>query len=138
MLIYTKIVDDQRHLFGTLNNLPSDDDIQLTYKNAEGEEVADISVFKFFYGTKNALFAGESDRQVTSDKDTQISVWIGDEAVLGVEEDEEEETEEEQEEEVQEEEPVAPVTTTVNPTVTTTSGSRRGRKSTQTTEEVEE
>ena len=138
MLIYTKIVDDQRHLFGTLNNLPSDDDVQLTYKNVEGEEVADISVFKFFYGTKNALFAGESDRQVTSDKDTQISVWIGDEAVLGVEEDGEEETEEEQEEEVQEEEPVAPVTTTVNPTVTTTSGSRRGRKSTQTTEEVEE
>lgn len=137
MLIYTKIVDGQRHLFGTLNNLPSDDDVQLTYKNAEGEEVADISVFKFFYGTKNALFAGESDRQVTSDEDTKISVWIGDEAVLGVEEDEEEEVEEQQEEE-QQQEPVTPVTTTVNPTATTTSGSRRGRKATQTTEEVEE
>lgn len=37
MLIYEKKVDGVRHLFGTEGNVPSNDDIQLTYKDFDGD-----------------------------------------------------------------------------------------------------
>ena len=135
MLIYEKFVDGVRHLFGTLENAPSEDDIQLTYKNADGEVVTDLSAFKFFYGTKEVLFAGESDRQLVTDEDTQISVWLGDEAILGVAEDATEEVEEEVVEEPVVEEPQQPATTVAT---TSTRGRKRKTEEATTVEEVQE
>jgi len=138
MLIYTKIVDGERHLFGTLANIPSEDDVQLTYKNADGEEVSEIDAFKFFYGTKVALFAGESDRQLPSEEDTQISVWIGDTAVLGVEEDEEEVEKEEVVEETNTTDTTNTTTDTTTTDTTATTTETTDTTDTTTTETTEE
>ena len=40
MLVYEKVVEEQRHLFGTMGNIPSDDDVQLTYKDGEDAELS--------------------------------------------------------------------------------------------------
>ena len=39
MLVYEKIVDKVRHLFGTMGHIPSEDDVQLIYKDGEGGEL---------------------------------------------------------------------------------------------------
>lgn len=36
MLVYEKKVEGERHLFGTMGNVPSADDVQLTYKDEDG------------------------------------------------------------------------------------------------------
>ena len=40
MLIYEKKVDGNRHLFGTVGNIPSDSDNQLVYQDADGDTVS--------------------------------------------------------------------------------------------------
>ena len=40
MLVYEKKVDSARHLFGTMGNIPSNDDAQLTYKDGDGNTLS--------------------------------------------------------------------------------------------------
>lgn len=40
MLVYEKKVDGVRHLFGTVNNIPSNSDNQLVYQDADGDTVS--------------------------------------------------------------------------------------------------
>lgn len=40
MLVYEKIVDKVRHLFGTMGHIPSEDDVQLTYKDGDNQELS--------------------------------------------------------------------------------------------------
>lgn len=44
MLIYEKKVEGVRHLFGTLGNVPSESDKQLTYTDEDGDVVTDLTV----------------------------------------------------------------------------------------------
>ena len=81
MLIYEKTVDGVRHLFGTLGNIPSDDDPQLTYKDANGKEIDNIAEFKLFYGTDKLMKA--SLQTLPTEEDIDVNVFIGDVVVIG-------------------------------------------------------
>lgn len=81
MLIYEKTVEGVRHLFGTLGNIPSNDDPQLMYKDASGKEIDNIKDFKLFYGTNKEMKG--SLQFLPTDSDTVINVFIGDTMVIG-------------------------------------------------------
>lgn len=85
MLIYEKITDGVRHLYGTEGNIPSEDDGQLAYKDKFNDEITDITAYKYFYGTEQLMFANESTNQIPSASDEQINVWLGDTLVIGTE-----------------------------------------------------
>lgn len=36
MLLYTKVIDGQRKIYGAVNNVPSEDDVEVIYKDKEG------------------------------------------------------------------------------------------------------
>ncbi len=83
MLIYEKKVGGVNHLFGTLGNVPAATDTQLTYKDADGQLVADIKALKFFYQRGIALFGGKSVRQVPAEDDIKVNVYLGEELIIG-------------------------------------------------------
>lgn len=83
MLIYEKRVAGVRHLFGTMGDIPSADDLQLTYKGSDGQVIADVKKFKFFYEKALNVFANESTDQLPGDADTEIKVYLGDELIIG-------------------------------------------------------
>lgn len=83
MLIYEKKVDGVTHLFGTFGNVPADTDVQLTYKGADGQLIADIRALKFFYQRGIALLGGKSVRQVPAEDDIKVNVYLGDELIVG-------------------------------------------------------
>ena len=66
MLIYEKFVQGVRHLFGTINNVPSDSDNQLVYKDADGDTVSDISLNnKFFDNGSGGIIMVDSEGNET-------------------------------------------------------------------------
>lgn len=81
MLIYEKKVDGVRHLFGTLSNVPADTDPQIIYKDADGNEITNITDFKLFYGTYRMMKA--SAQIIPTADDTAVNVYIGDTVVIG-------------------------------------------------------
>lgn len=83
MLIYEKKVDGVTHLFGTDANVPSGSDEQLAYKDASNQEIEDILDYKFFYGKGKEMFANTSTRQLPSDDDELVNVWLGDKMIIG-------------------------------------------------------
>lgn len=83
MLIYEKRVAGVRHLFGTMGDIPSAGDLQLTYKGSDGQVIADVKKFKFFYEKALNVFANESTDQLPGDADTEIKVYLGDELIIG-------------------------------------------------------
>lgn len=48
MLIYEKISDEVRHLFGTVANIPADSDNQLVYQDADGDSVTPSLSYQYF------------------------------------------------------------------------------------------
>ena len=83
MLIYEKKVDGVTHLFGTFGNVPADTDVQLTYKGADGQLIADIRALKFFYQRGVALLGGKSVRQIPAEDDIKVNVYLGEELIVG-------------------------------------------------------
>ena len=83
MLIYEKKVDGVTHLFGTFGNVPADTDVQLTYKGADGQLIADIRALKFFYQRGIALLGGKSVRQIPAEDDIKVNVYLGEELIVG-------------------------------------------------------
>ena len=92
MLIYEKWVepkdeketDPERELFGAENNIPSDDDTEVTYKDGEGQEVEDIDTYKYFYEKGGKLFASMSTQQVPNEaEDIEVSAWVGETCIAG-------------------------------------------------------
>lgn len=73
MLIYEKKVEENnelvRHLFGTEGNIPSEDDVQLTYADTDGDPIDDLTV-------TTPLFDDGHGGIKTADGET-VSVWIG-------------------------------------------------------------
>ena len=93
MLIYEKKVLGERHLFGTMNSVPSNDDVQLTYKDNTGATILDIDELKFFYsriegataeeGGDNVIYGNKSTTQIPTNSDEKINVWLGDSLIIG-------------------------------------------------------
>jgi hypothetical protein len=81
MLVYEKIVDGVKHLYGTFGNVPSDDDTQLSYKDEAGKEISDVTTFKLFYGTPKLMKA--SLTILPTDDDTVVNVFLGDTILIG-------------------------------------------------------
>ena len=76
MLIYSKKVDEKMKLFGTLNNIPSDEDELLTYTDGEGKAVEPaLSLSQSFVdGGKHSIKRVEDGKE--------IKVFIGDVNVI--------------------------------------------------------
>lgn len=81
MLVYEKIVDGVKHLYGTLGNVPSDNDTQLSYKDEAGKEISDVLTFKLFYGTPKLMKA--SLTILPTADDTVVNVFLGDTILIG-------------------------------------------------------
>lgn len=74
----------ERKLFGAENNIPSDNDPEVTYKDGEGSTVDDVSAYKYFYEKGKKIFASTNPRQVPNEEeDIELSAWVGDECIAG-------------------------------------------------------
>ena len=87
MFIYEKKVENKNKLFRTKSNVPTEADDELTYVDGTGEEVTDIEDYKFIYSKGKKLFAGKSKRQIPEKSDLTMTVWAGEDCVLGDPED---------------------------------------------------
>ena len=78
MLIYEKKVEENdelvRHLFGTEANVPSADDVQLTYADADGDPITGLTV-------DTQLFDDGHGGMKLADGEA-VSVWIGNKNVI--------------------------------------------------------
>lgn len=74
MLIYEKKVEENskmvRHLFGTEGHIPSDDDVQLSYKNEEGSAVEDLTV--------SSKLLDDGHGGIKTEDGSAVNVWLGD------------------------------------------------------------
>ena len=76
MLIYSKKVEEKMKLFGTLSNIPSDEDEELTYTDGDGAQVdPPLSLSQSFVDGGN-----HNIKRVEDDK--EIKVFIGDVNVI--------------------------------------------------------
>lgn len=75
MLVYEKKVDDERHLLGTLGQIPSEDDVELTYKDLDGDEISPIKG-DIYRDNKSGGMYRESDGKT-------VNVFIGDTCIIG-------------------------------------------------------
>ena len=70
MLVYEKGTGENRHLYGTMNNIPSDTDNQLVYKDADGDVITPPLAGTYVDdGHGGILMKGE-------DGDTFVGVYI--------------------------------------------------------------
>lgn len=78
MLIYEKKVEENnelvRHLFGTEGNIPSENDAQLSYKDASGTTVSDLTV------TSKLLDDGQGG--IKTEDGSAVNVWLGDKNIV--------------------------------------------------------
>ena len=74
MLIYEKKVEENnemvRHLFGTEGHIPSDEDVQLTYKDAEGKAVSGLTV--------DSKLLDDGHGGIKTEDGSKVNVWLGD------------------------------------------------------------
>lgn len=76
MLVYEKKVEDKRHLFGTLGNVPSEDDVQLTYKDNDGDVITNLTTNETYLDDGHGGIIRKSD-------DKEVNVFIGDDCIIG-------------------------------------------------------
>ena len=78
MLVYEKKVDGTRHLYGKVEGtIPAADDVQLTYKDAEGQELELVEKDTYKDDGKGGIYR-VSDKAV-------VNVFIGDTQIIGEE-----------------------------------------------------
>lgn len=76
MLVYEKKVDETRHLFGnTTSTVPTADDVQLTYKDAEGSTLT-VTEADTYLDDGHGGIIRKSDNKA-------INVFIGDTQIIG-------------------------------------------------------
>lgn len=76
--------EPERKLFGAEDNIPTDNDPEVTYKDSEGQSIGDVTAYTYFYEKGKKLYASTSIRQVPDEaNDTEISAWVGDECIAG-------------------------------------------------------
>lgn len=89
------VVEPERKLFGAEDNIPTDEDPEVTYKDGEGQSIEDVTEYKFFYEKGKKLYASTSTTQVPDEEnDIEISAWVGDECIAGEAPEEEDDEEE--------------------------------------------
>lgn len=80
MLVYEKKVEGERHLFGTMGNVPSDDDVQLTYKDAEGSTAEPTLQDTFLDdGHGGIVMVHDESGTIT---ESELNVFIGDTQII--------------------------------------------------------
>lgn len=78
MLVYEKKVEGVRHLYGKVEGtIPAADDVQLTYKDAEGQELELVEKDTYKDDGKGGIYR-------VSDK-AAVNVFIGDTQIIGEE-----------------------------------------------------
>lgn len=77
MLVYEKKVEGVRHLFGTEGTIPGADDVQLTYKDADGEAL-ELSLQDKYVDDKKGGIIRKSDGAA-------VNVFIGGHQIIGEE-----------------------------------------------------
>lgn len=76
MLVYEKKVEGERHLFGTVEGtVPSENDVQLTYKDAEGQEL-ELTLADTYLDDGKGGIIRKSDNEA-------VNVFIGDTQIIG-------------------------------------------------------
>lgn len=76
MLVYEKKVDGARHLYGKVEGtIPAADDVQLTYKDAEGQELELVEKDTYKDNGKGGIYR-------VSDN-AAVNVFIGDTQIIG-------------------------------------------------------
>lgn len=76
MLVYEKKVDEQRHLFGTMGNVPSDDDVQLTYKDEDGATASPTLQDTFLDDGHGGIKMVHDESGIITE--SELNVFIGD------------------------------------------------------------
>lgn len=79
-LAYEFVKTNAKEIFGTKNNIPDfDADVALTFKAGEGE--ADLEGIKLVYFKDGFIYTSKTS--VPADDDQKITVYIGEDIVIG-------------------------------------------------------
>lgn len=83
MFIYEKLVADKRKLFAAEGNVPSEADVEVAYKTADGIAL-ELTRDRFVYQRDGKLFVAAEGAHIPGDADTEIGVFAGDKQLIGV------------------------------------------------------
>lgn len=76
MLVYEKKVDNTRHLYGKVEGtVPAVDDVQLTYKDSDGDTLTIVEGDSYFNDGKGGIIRKSDNKPV--------NVFIGDTQIIG-------------------------------------------------------
>lgn len=75
MLVYEKGTGEDRHLYGTEGNIPTADDVRLTYKDSEGTEISDLTFTETYLDDGHGGIIRAADSE-------EVDVFIGDFRVI--------------------------------------------------------
>lgn len=78
MLVYEKRINDEKHLYGTMQNVPSESDVELTYKDEEGTEIIPVSGDNYLDKSFGRI---QRIRRISDNK--MVNVFIGDTQIIG-------------------------------------------------------
>lgn len=82
MFIYEKLVDGARKLYASNKNIPSEADVKLTYKKADGSEL-ELSRTALYYQRDNKFYMAKEGSKIPTEEDIEIGVFVGDEQIIG-------------------------------------------------------
>lgn len=75
MLVYEKGVGEERHLYGTMANIPSEDDEQLSFKDADGNPVEGLTLTETYLDDGHGGIIRKSDSE-------PLTVFIGENNII--------------------------------------------------------
>ena len=75
MLVYEKGVGEERHLYGTMANIPSDEDVQLSFKDADGNPVEGLTLTETYLDNGHGGIIRKSDSE-------PLTVFIGENNII--------------------------------------------------------
>lgn len=75
MLVYEKGVGEERHLYGTMANIPSDEDEQLSFKDADGNAVEGLTLTETYLDDGHGGIIRKSDSE-------PLTVFIGENNII--------------------------------------------------------
>lgn len=75
MLVYTKLVDGVKKLFGTMENIPSASDEELVYKDATGSVIT--------LEDKDSYVDNKHGGIIRTSDESTVNVFIGDTQIIG-------------------------------------------------------
>lgn len=75
MLVYEKGVGEERHLYGTMANIPSDEDEQLSFKDADGNPVEGLTLTETYLDDGHGGIIRKSDSE-------PLTVFIGENNII--------------------------------------------------------